>query len=367
MSCDYIELAIKGVQGLRPYVPGKPVEELQRELGLEHVVKLASNENPLGSSAQVVKAIQDELSELTRYPDGNGFILKKALSEKHAIGAECITLGNGSNEILELIARAYLDTESEVIFSEHSFAVYPLVTQAVGAKAVVTPAINWGHDLQAMAQAVTEKTRLIFVANPNNPTGTWVTENELTAFLEQIPERVIVVLDEAYFDYVGEAEYPNGEKLLNRFANLVVTRTFSKAYGMAALRAGYSLSNSVIADVLNRVRQPFNMNHLAMVGAVAALQDTLFIEQSKMVNDSGMEQYIQGFKQLGLGYIPSVGNFICVDLQRDAGPVYENLLQQGVIVRPVANYGMPQHLRITIGTEAENKHCLDALAKALGA
>lgn len=365
MSCDYLALAAAGVQKLHPYVPGKPVDELERELGISNIVKLASNENPLGLSDSVKQAIQAEFDEGCRYPDGNGFVLKQALVNKFDLELDQITLGNGSNDVLELIARAFLSRESEVIFSQHAFAVYPIVTQAVGAKAVVTPAKNWGHDLEAMAEAITAATRLIFIANPNNPTGTWLSETELRSFLDKVPATVLVVLDEAYTEYVDEAEFPNGIDLLGDYENLIVTRTFSKAYGLASLRVGYGLSNPQVADLLNRVRQPFNVNSFALAAAAAVLNDSDYLARSVEANRRGMAQLEQGFKDLGLAHIPSVGNFISLDLARPAGPVYQALLERGVIVRPVANYEMPNHLRVSIGLESENQVLLEALEQVL--
>ncbi|MDX1824171.1 MAG: histidinol-phosphate transaminase, partial [Thiohalomonadales bacterium] len=281
---DIYSLATPGVQALQPYQPGKPLTELEREYGIREAVKLASNENPLGPSPAALAAIREQLADLARYPDGNGFALKAALAQKHNIDAAQITLGNGSNDILELLARAFVTTEHEVIFSQHAFAVYPIVTQAVGAKAVVTAARQWGHDLDAMLAAINEKTRLIFIANPNNPTGTWLTRQQLEAFFSRVPSHVVVVLDEAYFEYasdpaMGASEYPNGIQWLKTCSNLVVTRTFSKAYGLAGLRVGYSISQAPIADLLNRVRQPFNVNSLALAAAEAALQDKGHLEK----------------------------------------------------------------------------------------
>lgn len=359
------QLANLGVQKLVPYQAGKPVSELQRELGLTEIIKLASNENPLGPSTKVLAAIQKELSELSRYPDGNAFDLKAALSEKYTISEEQITLGNGSNEILELLARAFLNVETEVIFSQHAFAVYPIVTQAVGAIAKVIPAINYGHDLSAMLAAITDKTRLIFIANPNNPTGTYLTEAALADFLAKLPEHVICVLDEAYFEYVEKEDYPSSIQWLKQYSNLVITRTFSKAYGLAGLRVGYSLSSPEMADILNRVRQPFNNNALALVAAEMALSDEAYLSETIRLNNAGMEQLKTAFSELGLSWINSVGNFISVDLGRDAASINTALLHKGVIVRPVANYEMPNHLRISIGTEAENIFFIKALKDVL--
>ena len=365
MACDFYQLATPGVQGLHPYLPGKPVEELERELGISNSIKLASNENPLGPSAQAMAAVTATLQDSCRYPDANGFKLKQALSDRFNLVAETITLGNGSNDVLELIGRAFIQPGDEVIYSRHAFVVYMLVAQATGAKAVVTEAKDWGHDLDAMAAAITEKTRVIFLANPNNPTGTWFSEQQLRGFMAKVPERVVVVLDEAYTEYVAEAEFPNGLKLQPEYNNLVVTRTFSKAYGLAALRVGYAVSNADITDLLNRVRQPFNVNVPALEAATAVLGDSEYLQQSVTLNRNGMSQLEEGFSQLGLGWIPSVGNFICVDCGRDAMPVYQALLREGVIVRPVANYQMPNHLRITIGLPEENQRCIAALAKVM--
>ncbi|MCG8668889.1 MAG: histidinol-phosphate transaminase [Pseudomonadales bacterium] len=361
MSCDFVSIATEGVQGLTPYQPGKPVEELERELGIQNIVKLASNENPLGASPRAAEAIQAQISELTRYPDGNGFILKQALSQHLGVNLDAIVLGNGSNDVLNLIARAYLAPGYESLFSAHAFAVYPIATQAVGAKAVVAPAKNWGHDLEAMASAITDKTKVIFLANPNNPTGTWFTRADFETFIKKVPENVIVVLDEAYFEYVDEPEYPNGLDYLSQYPNLIVSRTFSKAYGLASLRVGYSISNPQIADVLNRVRSPFNVDSFALAAAVAVLDDKEYLQKSIVINREGMEQVTQGLENMGLSYIPSVGNFVSVDFGKDAMPIYEALLREGVIVRPVGPYKMPTFLRISIGLPEENARFLGAL------
>ena len=367
MSCDFLSLARPGVQKLSTYVPGKPVEELAREFGLrpQDIVKLASNENPLGPSPAVREAIAAALPELTRYPDGNGFALKQALAAKSGVNTAGITLGNGSNDILELVARAFVGPEHEVVFSDHAFAVYPIVTQAVGARAVSVPAKDWGHDLDAMAAAITPSTRVVFIANPNNPTGTWIERDALEAFLDRVPENVIVVLDEAYTEYVETDDVPNGVDYLGRYSNLLVSRTFSKAYGLAALRVGYGLSHPAIADALNRVRQPFNVNSLALAAALAALEDEAYLIESRRINRIGMQQLEEGCAALGLSWIPSRGNFLAIDLGREAAPVFQGLLREGVIVRPVANYGMPNYLRVTIGLPVENQRFLDALKQVL--
>ena len=366
-DCDrWLPLARAGVRALSPYVPGKPIEELERQYGVRHIIKLASNENPLGPGKLALKAARTALEDIARYPDGNGFALKQALARKLAVAPAQITLGNGSNDILEHVTRAFVGPEHEVVFSDHAFAVYPIVTQAVGAKPVSVPARHWGHDLDAMRAAITPRTRLVFIANPNNPTGTWLRRSGLEAFLENLPPTVLAVLDEAYFEYVREPDYPDGASWIGRFPGLLVTRTFSKAHGLAGLRVGYGLSNPTIADILNRVRQPFNVNSVALAAATAALDDGKHIDESVRLNADGMQQLVSGFERMGLGHIPSAGNFVCVDLKRPAAPAYEALLREGVIVRPVANYGMPNHLRVTVGLPEENERFLKALDKVMG-
>ncbi len=358
-------LAVAGVRQLVPYKPGKPIEELERELGLGRIIKLASNENPLGPGKKALAAIQAILPELALYPDGNGFQLKQALAKKYAVDVDQITLGNGSNEILELVARAFLTPEHEVVFSQHAFAVYPIVTQAMGATAVVAPALNYGHDLDAMFEGITKKTRLVFIANPNNPTGTLLSQASLERFIGALPDTCVCVLDEAYFEFVSRAESINSIDWLKKFPNLLITRTFSKAYGLAGLRVGYGLSSPQLADILNRVRQPFNNNSLALAAAEAALADDEHLQQTIKVNALGMQQLTDGFKNLGLEWTPSAGNFVLVDLKQAGQPVYEALLRKGVIVRPVGVYELPDHLRISIGTEAENEVFLQALTDTL--
>lgn len=365
MSCDYIALATQGVQGLTPYQPGKPVEELERELGISNIIKLASNENPLGASQKVIAALQSVMPELARYPDGNGFELKQAISQHLGVAPDTITLGNGSNDVLDLLARAYLEPQTEAIFSEYAFAVYPIAVQACGATAIVTPAVDYGHDLAAMAAAITDKTKMIFIANPNNPTGTWLSLDAIENFLAKVPESVLVVLDEAYFEYVEEPSYQSGIGLLERFPNLIVTRTFSKAYGLASLRVGYSVSNTQVANILNRVRSPFNVDTFALTAATAALADAEYLERSRTCNRAGLKQIEAGVQELGLSYIPSVGNFIVVHFGCNSMPIYQGLLHRGVIVRPLANYAMPESLRVTVGTAEENQRFLSALADVL--
>lgn len=375
MSEDFLSLANSGVQKLRPYQAGKPTDELERELGITNIVKLASNENPLGLSDSVKAALQNELSGLTRYPDANGFYLKQALATKYAVDINQVTLGNGSNDLLELIARAFVSSEDQVMFAEHAFVVYPLVTQAIGAQAVVVKAKNYGHDLDAMADAITDKTKLIFIANPNNPTGTFLEQEEINAFLTKVPSHVLVVLDEAYFEYAAADRRGNAIAWIADFPNLIVSRTFSKGYGLAGLRVGYSLSHPDIADILNRVRQPFNCNVLALKAAETILKDEKYLADSVALNNAGMTDLCAFFDANKLEYIPSMGNFITVNVgsifddktadNKTGDEVYQQLLLEGVIVRPITGYGLPNHLRISIGTEAENQRFKQALTSVL--
>nr|VFJ93069.1 MAG: histidinol-phosphate aminotransferase [Candidatus Kentron sp. H] len=366
MSCDFISLVSGNIASLKPYRPGKPIEELERELGISNIVKLASNENPLGPGLQACEAIARCIQDLGRYPDGNGFVLKQALAAHLSVASEMITLGNGSNDVLELVARVFATAEHEIVFSEHAFAVYPLVTQAIGARGIEVPAARWGHDLPAMLQAIGEHTRVVFIANPNNPTGTRIDAETLDSFLQGVPNTVLVVVDEAYREYVEESDYPDCVQWLSRYPNLIVTRTFSKAHGLAGLRIGYSISHPDIADLLNRVRQPFNANSVALAAAVAALADTAHVERTKRINDTGREQMTVAFHRLGLEYIPSAGNFITVDVEGPGQAIYDRLLHKGVIVRPVGDYGLPNHLRISIGLEQENARFIQALEDSLG-
>lgn len=364
---DFFKLAQTGITELSPYQPGKPIEELERELGLSDIVKLASNENPLGPSKTVTDGISDQLTELARYPDGSAYLLKNKLHEKLGIDPARITVGNGSNDVLELVARVFLAPGLEAIVSEHSFVVYPLATKSLGADLTVIPAKDFGQDLVATSGAIHENTRVVFIANPNNPTGTWIDRDTLTAFLDRVPSETLVVLDEAYAEYVEEPDYPNGLELVDQYDNLVVTRTFSKAYGLAGLRIGYSVSHPDIADLMNRVRQPFNVNLMSLAAARIALDDDEYLSQSVRLNAEGMKQIMDACSQMGLEYIPSVGNFLTIDFGRDAMPIYDALLHQGVIVRPIGVYGLPNHLRVTIGLPEENARFIDALQKVRSA
>lgn len=369
---DPANLASPSVRTIAPYVPGKPLSELEREYGIRDSIKLASNENPLGAGPLALAAIAQAASDIGSYPDANGFALKQILARKHQCPMECITLGNGSNDLLVMIAETFLTRDVEAIYSQYGFAVYPIAVQATGAKARVAQALPaghamaLGHDLDAMARLVNERTRIVFIANPNNPTGTWLERAPLHAFIKALPDTTLVVLDEAYIEYVVDDDFPDASRWLNEFPNLIVTRTFSKAFGLAGLRVGYALSQPAVAGLLNRVRQTFNVNSIALAAAAAALADTGHLQKTIAVNRDGMRQLITGLAQLPVTVTPSRGNFVLIDCRRPALPVYETMLREGVIVRPVGSYQLPQHLRLTIGTQAQNQRMLSALEQALG-
>ena len=354
------------VRAIAPYQPGKPISELAREVGLkeENIVKLASNENPLGASPKALAAMRAALDEVARYPDGNGFELRMALAKMYGVAAERIVLGNGSNDVLEMAAHAFLAPGASAVYSQHAFAVYPLATQATGAAGIEVPAREFGHDLDAMARAVRGDTRVVFVANPNNPTGTWLARDAMHAFLRRVPADVLLVLDEAYYEYLDPGLRGNNLEWLEQFPNLVISRTFSKAYGLAGLRVGFAFAHPQVADLMNRVRQPFNVSSIAQSAAVAALADQEFVHKSRALNAQGMQALTTGFKRLGLSWIPSYANFVSFKVPR-AAEVFQRLLGRGVIVRPIAGYGMPEHLRVTVGTGAENARFLAELEAVL--
>jgi histidinol-phosphate aminotransferase len=366
-GCDFTDLAAPGVRGLQPYQPGKPIAELERECGVAGIIKLASNENPLGASPRALRAMQGELSDLWLYPDGSGHALRSALAERHGIDPGRITLGNGSNDVLVLLAEAFISPGLEAVYSQYCFAVYPIACQAaggIGRTAPARPATGrqpLGHDLEALQALIGGDTRLVFIANPNNPTGTWLEEAELLGFLDAVPENVLVVVDEAYHEYSQATGVPDATRWLDRHPNLVVTRTFSKAYGLAGIRVGYALSSPEVADLLNRVRQPFNVNSLALAGATAALDDAEFIARSVDANAAEMRSLTAGLESRGFQLVPSAANFLLAYMHQPAAKIYAALLRKGVIVRPVENYGLPDHLRITIGTPEQNGVLLAAL------
>ena len=366
MLIDPCELSPSYVRSIAPYQPGKPISELAREMGLDqrNIIKLASNENPRGIGPRTRAAIDAALAEIARYPDGNGFELKSALAARYGVDPGAIVLGNGSNDVLELVAAAFLGPGRAAVMSQHAFAVYPLATQARGARSIVVPAKNYAHDLETMARAVDDETYVIWAANPNNPTGTYARADEVEAFLRRVPERVLVVLDEAYNEYLTPDLRGDSVKWLKRHPNLILTRTFSKAYGLAGLRAGYAFAHASVADVMNRVRQPFNVNSLALAAATAALDDMAFVARSYAENLQGLRQLEEGAERLGLEYIPSHGNFLAVRVGA-AAEIYKRLLRRGVIVRPVGGYQLPEHLRVTVGTPEENEKFLAALAASL--
>jgi histidinol-phosphate aminotransferase len=361
-----VDRAPEYVRAIAPYVGGKPIEEVARELDLDPatIVKLASNENPRGASPKVQAAIAAAVAELTRYPDGNGFALKAALAKRLRVQPEQIVLGNGSNDVLELVTHAFLRPGDHAVYSQYAFIVYPLATRARGAIGIEVSAKDYGHDLDAMQQAITPKTRVVFIANPNNPTGTWLAGHVVERFVAAVPRDVIVVLDEAYNEFLDPANQSDSTAWTSRYPNLVVSHTFSKAHGLAGLRVGYGVMDAAIADLLNRVRQPFNVNGLAQAAALAALDDEQYVEDSRVLNRQGMRRIDEGLRALGLRFLPSHGNFVLFEV-RDAGAIFQSLLRQGVIVRPVANYGLPSWLRVTIGTPRENERFLAALRKAL--
>ena len=363
MACD---LAPAHIRAIAPYQPGKPIDELARELGLDPagIVKLASNENPLGISPLAQSAIEEAIGDLALYPDGSGHVLKTALTRHWTLNASQFVLGNGSNDVLDIVARAFLQPGCSAVYSQYAFAVYPLVIQAAGAEGICVPAIDYGHDLPAMLAAIRSDTRMVFIANPNNPTGTLLSRASLLDFMRQVPPQVIVVLDEAYCEYLPAELQPDTLNWLSQFANLVVTRTFSKAYGLAGLRVGYAMAHADVADLMNRIRQPFNVNTLGLVAAAAALDDKAFIERSYAANRLGMQQMTQGLQLLGLEFIPSFGNFVTFRIG-NATAMYRRLLEKGVIVRPIGAYGLPEHLRVSVGLASENHQFLQALESAM--
>ena len=352
------------IRAISPYQPGKPISALAREMGIAEasIVKLASNENPRGMSPKARAAVEAALAGVERYPDQYDLIA--VLAERHGVGQDQIVLGNGSNDVLDMAARVFVAPGRSAVFAQHAFAVYPLATMSCGGECIVAPARDFGHDLSAMRAAIRPDTRLVWIANPNNPTGTFLPADELKAFLAAVPADVAVVLDEAYNEYLAPADRIDTVAWVGEFPNLIVIRTFSKIYGLAGLRVGYGVANPQMADLMNRVRQPFNVNNLALVGAIAALDDHVFIAESFALNRQGMEQLVAGIKRLGLEHIPSHGNFVTIAVS-DGAAINQKLLRQGVIVRPIAGYGMPNHLRVTVGLESENVRFLEALEKCL--
>ncbi|HUE38400.1 MAG TPA: histidinol-phosphate transaminase [Candidatus Binatia bacterium] len=349
---------------LVPYQPGKPIEEVEREHGIRDSIKLASNENPLGPSQRAVAAIARALNDTHRYPDGGGFYLKRALAEKLGVGADQVALGNGSNEILELVARTFLRPGEDAVMSEQAFVVYASVVQAAAGIARAVPLRDFTHDLDAIAAAVRKSTRLVFLGNPNNPTGTIYRRDAFERLLGRLPRDVVVVADDAYAEYVVDPEYPRTLDYVGADRLIVTLRTFSKIYGLAGLRIGYGIGPAEVIAALERIRQPFNVNSLAQIGALAALEDQEHVERSRRTNREGMQFLDDAFSRMGLARVPSQANFVLVHVG-DGAKVYEGLLRQGVIVRPMTGYGFPQHVRVTVGTAAENRRFVTALERVL--
>jgi histidinol-phosphate aminotransferase len=365
MKFDPLTLAVDGVRNLSAYIPGKNEQQLTAQYGIEHWTKLDANENPLGAPSSVTPVITESLSGIGRYPDGAGTELSRRLAQRHGVNPNQITLGNGSDDVLLLAARTFAGPGTSIISSEHAFAMYSIAARSVSARDIRVNAKHYAHDLAAMASAVTDDTRLVYIANPNNPTGTYATTAQLDRFMQSMPTDVIVVIDQAYAEYVDRDDYADCTRWLNCFPNLIVTRTFSKVFGLAGLRCGYAVSSAAVADLMNRVRSPFNVNTLAQIAAGAALEDGDFLARSLALNQRGLVQLGDGFKALNLDFIESIGNFICVDIGRPGRPVFEQLLKRGVIVRQIDNYGLPNHLRFTVGLEAENATALTVLGDVL--
>lgn len=361
---DFHALANTSIRDLIPYQPGKPIEELERELGITSSIKLASNENPLGPSQQVILVAQNALQKAHFYPDGGCYELKHALAKFLSVSPEQITVGNGSENVLELIVKAYLHKDDTAVLSQYAFLTIPILIQSYGTQAKVVPAHEWGHDITGMIKAIDNKTRVLFLVNPNNPTGTYTNETDFQKLMDSVPPHVLVVVDEAYSEYITNEDYPDTLQYLDRYPNLVITRTFSKVYGLAALRLGYSVSSPEIAGILNRTRLPFNVNTIAAKAACAALIDQEHVKISVALNQQGMHQLEKGLQKLNLDYIPSIGNFITVDVN-DAASIYQKLLYEGVIVRPLNAYNMPKHIRVTIGTSQQNDRFLTTIEKIL--
>ncbi len=365
MSFDPTKYVNPKLLAVKPYQPGKPISECQRELGRLEFIKLASNENPLGASPHVTSQLSDEFQHLTLYPDGSAYDLKKALSDFHRIHFDQLILGNGSEDVLRMAIQTFVWDDHHILISEYAFVAYKILAQGLGREVKEIPSYHFGIDLEAMLDAITPKTRMIIFANPNNPTGTYVNHQDFMRFMDNVSPDVFVVCDEAYYEYILERDYPQTIPLLDQYPNLIITRTFSKAYGLAGLRVGYGIANPQVIDLMNRVRQPFNINHIAQVAARLALEDQAFVKKSVLINEQGKQQLIQGLDKLGLSFIPSHGNFIAVEIKIPGMDVFQTMLENGIIIRPLAPYKLEHYFRITIGTPKQNEACLKALAKVL--
>ncbi len=365
MSVSWESLANDHILGIAPYEPGKPIEELEREFGITDVIKLASNENPLPPSDRVTKAIADALVHLNRYPDGSGYYLRQGLARRHGVSADHIILGNGSNDLLEMLVRGFLRAGEEAVIPHPSFVVYPMIVQAAGGIRVVVTLKDHRVDLEAMARAITPMTKMVFIANPNNPTATIVTSKEVEQFMARVPDKVIVVFDEAYVEFAQGPDFPDSLAYMKQGRKVTVLRTFSKAASLAGLRVGYAVADPDCVALLNRIRQPFNVNSLAQAAALAALEDDSHVLECLRMIEAGRHYLYDEFTSMGLKYVPSRANFILVDVGRSASDVFHWLLKEGVIVRPMTSFGMESALRVTIGTPAENRRFVKALKKVL--
>jgi histidinol-phosphate aminotransferase len=366
MHTQWESLANEHILGIEPYEPGKPIEELERELGIVHPIKLASNENPLAPSDRVQRAIVGALGTLNRYPDGSGFYLRQALAKRHGVGQDQVLLGNGSNELIELLIRTFLKPGDEAVVPHPSFLFYPMIVQAAGGVRVMVMLKDHRLDLDAMARAITPLTKVVFIANPNNPTGTIVTASEVEHFLSRIPSRTIVIFDEAYTEFAQGPDFPDTIAAVKEGRKVVVLRTFSKATSLAGLRVGYAVADADAVALMNRIRQPFNVNSLAQVAALAALDDDAHVLECVRTIEAGRHFLYDEFKRLGITYVASRANFILVDVGRSAADIYQKLLHEGVIVRPLTPVGMETALRITVGTPEENRKLIKALRRVLG-
>ena len=365
MSADILNNLNPGIESLHPYEPGRSIDEVVAEFGHDDVVKLASNENPLGASPQALSIVSELKGDLHLYPDGNGTKLKEEIANHENVSFENIIIGNGSNEILELAARAFLNPDTSSIASKHAFAVYKIVTQSSGASLIEVPTCNWGHDLKSFDDYLENNTRVIFIANPNNPTGTYNSHEEVYSLLQKVPSSVLVVLDCAYFEYVTKQDYVKPIDLLNEFDNLLITKSFSKIHGLASIRVGYGIASPSLIEVLNRIRQPFNVNTLAQAMASVAINDNEHIRKSVELNSKEYEFLFNKLSELGLECIPSVGNFITFKGDFIGKEMFNSLMQKGIIVRSVDLYDMKDFIRVTIGTEAENLKFIKALEELL--
>lgn len=360
-----LELVRPNILKIKAYVPGKPIEEVQRELGISNIIKMASNENPLGPAPKAVAAMKKAVEQVNLYPDGACYSLRQALAAHFGVSPESLIIGNGSDELLKILAETFLREDDEVLMPTPSFAEYEFVTRVMGSRPVMVDLTNYTHDLMAMADKITPKTKLVIICNPNNPTGTIVTQEEVAAFLARVPEDVIVVFDEAYYEFVTAAAYPQTIDLVKAGQRVIVMRTFSKIYGLAGLRTGYAIAAPAIIECLNRVREPFNVNLVAQAGALAALDDQEHVRETRANNEAGKAYLYQQLKALGLGYVPTEANFLLVDVGRESQPVFQQLMRAGVIVRPGSVFGYQQHLRVSIGTMAENERFVQALRQIL--